>query len=271
MAKIIVTTDFSDSSLNALNYACALAKENGFQILLLNIYTIPVTYTGDGVSLATVNDAMQEALDKVNDLVTDAHNNFPGVVIVGKTISGGYLESLEQQIAETKPETIIMGAAGEYSDLWLWDEDWLSALTTLPVPVLVIPPHIKYKPIKNVAFACDYKNACVPQQIHAIKQLVSATGATLNIVHVNKDQEPVSDKQNAQFVRQAFSSINPVYHEIEGPHIIKAIAAFTVAHQIDLLVVVPHRHGLWYKLFHKSYTKQLASLNQIPVMALHES
>ncbi|MBK8520712.1 MAG: universal stress protein [Chitinophagaceae bacterium] len=40
--------------------------------------------------------------------------------------------------------------------------------------------------------------------------------------------------------------------------------------QIDLLVVMPHRHNLLSGLFHKSHTKQLVLHSHVPVMSIHQ-
>ena len=63
---IIVTTDFTDSSKNALDYACAMANGN-FDITLLHIYTMPASLSAEGLVLETMKEAVEDADEKIAD------------------------------------------------------------------------------------------------------------------------------------------------------------------------------------------------------------
>ena len=84
-------------------------------------------------------------------------------------------------------------------------------------------------------------------------------------------QHNEQDEQEATTVLQAhLEDVDTRYYTMADLHIVQAIGAFVEEQHIDLLVVRPRKHGIWYNLFHKSYAKELAKLNLIPVMALHD-
>jgi K+-sensing histidine kinase KdpD len=137
--------------------------------------------------------------------------------------------------------------------------------------VLTIPPAVAFKPVANIAFASIPGNLHSASPIESIKKLVKYTGARLHVVMVvtatyNEEKE----RQAEVTLRRQLEDINPEYHIINEPHIVQAIGRFVEEQHIDLLVVRPRKHGIWYNLFHKSYAKELAKLNLIPVMALHD-
>ena len=113
---------------------------------------------------------------------------FPKLTIHGQYILGGLVESTRDLVATLRPQIMIFGTAGYYSDVWHTDSELLLTLRTLPVPVMIIPQHISYKPLRELGFACDYKNICVPRQVDFIRSLVQQSGARLNIVHVTRTQ-----------------------------------------------------------------------------------
>jgi hypothetical protein len=153
----------------------------------------------------------------------------------------------------------------------LWKDDWLDALTGISTPVLVIPKHVPHSQIRNIAFACDYKNTCSPLQIETIKKLVmTLSGASLHIVHVSSGVDGEESK-NAATIKEVFSILKPQYYRVENKQVIKGLDEFVLQNKIDLLIVVPHKHDFWYNLFHRSHTKQLVQLNHLPVMAIHEN
>jgi hypothetical protein len=267
---IVVSTDFSDSATNALNYACEFAMGHNFKILLTHIFTIPVSYAAEGPSLATISDAIFADRQTLKEELVQVKINFPKISIAAEMITGYFLESLQQLKKELDPEMIIIGAIREYSNLWLWDDDWLKALLTVSCPVLVIPKHIAYKPIRKIAFASDNEKECFPNQVDTIKKIVRLSGADFYVVHVTPQIVLPEENKNAAAFQRLFCELKPQYHTIENKLVIKGLAEFIQQHKIDLLIVIPRKHGLWHKLFNKSYTRQLALLDYIPVMAMHE-
>ena len=267
--QIIVLTDFSDSSANALKYACGFAREYGYNIGLTHVYHLPGTYTADGGSMAALNDAIEAVKAKMLEVLETAKAGFPEIKVQPNLMTGDFLESLKELIKETNPALVMVGAAGEYSRLWLWGEDWLNAVVDVQCPVLVIPPHSQYTTVLNVAFACDYKNLYPPHQVQAVKDFVTATEAGFYVVSVTSEDRNSCKNVNVETFDEAFFDLDPQYMVVENASVILGLADFVKQYYIDLLIVIPQKHGLWFNLVRKSYTKQLALLNHLPVMAIH--
>lgn len=270
METIIVATDFSASSINALNYAAAFARAYHFNILLVRIYTIPATYTAEGLGVVTINDALESDKEALGSELARIKREFPEPGIEARMVVGGFLEVLKELKNELNPPMLLMGAIGEYAELSMWDENWINALIDISCPVLVIPRHNAFSPIRNIALANDYKKACLPYQAESIKYLLKITGATLHVVHVTTDVRPPAENENAATLKEIFKEVQPHYHVAVSRNIIRGISDFVDQHHIDILIVTPHKYGIWDRLFHRSYTKQLARLNHLPVMAIHE-
>lgn len=272
MATIIVITDFSASAQNALQYACAFsAAGNNIELLLVNINRVPVSYSGDGVSMAAISDTLANRVDKLEAEAERVSKNFATAKIVCRALIGDFIESLQELIEEEQAVLVIMGTPAAYGEIWSWDTDTLSALTKLPVPVLTVPHGVLYKPIKTVSFASIPGNLHSSSPIESIKKLIKYTGAKLHVITVIQPQQDEKKEREAlSALHQQLAELDTEYHIIYESHIVQAIGQFVEDHQVDLLVVRPRKHGIWYNLFHKSYTRELANLNLIPVMALHD-
>jgi len=271
MATVIVITDFSQSAQNALQYACAFsAASSKVELLLVNISAVPASYSGDGVSMAAINDALADRIDKMKEEVEKAAAIFPADRIKYQALIGGFIKTLKELVDEEQAVLIIMGTPAAYGEIFAWDTDTLRALTELPIPVLAIPKDVLYKPIQQISFASIPGHLHSASPIASIKKFVKYTGAKLHVVTVavpGQDAQNEMEAENA--LRKQLEELDPVYHTINDLHIVQAIGHFVEEQHIDLLVVRPRKHGIWYNLFHKSYTKELARLNLIPVMALH--
>ena len=272
MATIIVITDFSASAQNALTYACAFsAASTNIELLLLNINSVPASYSGDGVSMAAISDSLDNRVDKLKEETERIAEIFPAARIKYRALIGNFIKSLQELIEEEQAVLVIMGTPADYGEIWAWDTDTLSALTELPVPVLAVPRGVAYKPVENVSFASIPGNLHSASPIESIKKLIKYTGAKLHVVEVVSPQhDEEKEKEAEQQLRRQLAGTDTTYHKIYESHIVEAIGRFVEEQHIDLLVVRPRKHGIWYNLFHKSYARELAKLNLIPVMALHD-
>lgn len=275
MPTIIVCTNFSETSRNALSYSCSLiskkADKEGISILLLNVFTIPINYSGDGIALVTINNALDEAEADLQSEIEWAQQEYPELNISGKVTTGRLLEALKDQISEIETSFVILGTGGKYGDLWSWDSDILQALRDFPIPVLTIPPKVTYKPLQNIAFACNLKNINEKTPFSTIVDLIRFTEAKLHVVYVKSDETKATpvEVSNEQLVVDELKDIDPVYHTLHENQVVQAIGSFVEENEIQLLLVMPRKHGIWESLFHKSFTKELARLNRLPIMALH--
>lgn len=269
---IIVVDDFSGTAHNAMDYACRLAADSGSSVLILRVYTLPTSYSSDAIALSALKDDYDINEDRLQKDMEQWCNAYPDVPVTSKLQTGGLIECLRDEIDEVSPDLIVMGAPKKYEDLWTWDDETLNALTSLTTPVLMIPLHIKYSPATNIGFACDYQTVLIPRQIDFLKLLINTTHARLHVVHVAA-KPPASQEiaiENEALINDLLTEIQPVYHKLESADVIDSITHFVKDNHLDFLVVIPHRHGTWYHIFHESHTRQLARLNHIPVLALQD-
>jgi len=271
MSKIIVITDFSESARNALNYACAFfGNKDRIEIMLVNIGQVPTSYSGDGVAMAAISDTLESRVEKLQAQAAEAGERFPNAHIRYKAVIGSFVKTLKALIEEEQARLIFLGTPAEYGEIFAWDTDTLSAMTELPIPVLAIPTNVSFTPITKIAFASIPGGINSVSPIESLKRLVKYTGAELHVISVVvPGHEDPRQAEAESTLKEQLADVNPVYHIVSSPHVVKEIGHFVAELQAGILVVRPRKHGIWYNLFHKSYTKELARLNTIPVMALH--
>jgi hypothetical protein len=276
MPTIIVCSNFSKTSRNALNYACSLIKNSkadkaSIDILLLHIFTVPPNYSIDGIAITTISNCLTYAEEDLHQELEWLNEEYPDFRVIGKVTTGRLVEGLEEQIQEMHASLVIIGAGGNYGDLWSWDGDILKALRDLSVPILTIPPDVSFSPLKNIAFACNLKNVNNNTSFNALKNLIAFTGAKLHVVYVTNDEikKENIEAENELMVHNKLQELAPEYHTLYENQFVNAIGRFVENNQIQLLLVMPRKHGIWNNLFHKSYTKELARLNRLPIIALH--
>lgn len=270
MSTVLITTDFSAPSRHALDYVCLLAQDRDVTLDLVHIFPIPTTYTSDGLALAAMGRAIEHAEERIANELEQIHGSYPAIKITGRVITGGFLETLREEAMRTRPNFIVLGTAG-FTDLYFGETDPLEALRILPVPVLFIPHNAALRPIRNVAYACNYAHVGTHTPTRDIINWVALLGAKLQVIHTDAHAEGVDEKQlhGEQILKEKLQPVNPVFHWKQDPDVVHGIVNFVAGHDIDCVLVVPRKHGFWESFFWKSRTKALARFNKIPVMAFH--
>lgn len=106
-----------------------------------------------------------------------------------------------------------------------------------------------------------------------IKRLIEFTKAKLYIISVVAPAEVIDDEAKASkdLLQDTLKELSPFYYEPGFPGIINTIDKFTAQEKIDMLIVIPTRHGIWQNIFQQSHTKGLVYLNHIPVLSLRQT
>ena len=93
MAKVIVVTNFSESSRNALDYTCRFLNNAETTVLLLNIFFSP-SLTGDALAIAAMSETIDRDtyhLQKEYEWVKTA---YPFINMSTEMVTGVFMEEL---------------------------------------------------------------------------------------------------------------------------------------------------------------------------------
>lgn len=269
---IVVPTDFSATASNAAAYAAEMAVAIKANILLLHVYSLPIVYSEMPVA---VNDTplikeYEKALDLLKqNLLNQTHH---AVKIDIELRMGTFFTELKTVCDYRKPYTVVMGSQGT-SDVEriLFGSHTVYAMKHLMAPLITVPPGVKFSALNKIGLACDFDKVVDTTPVDEIKMLVNDFNAELHLLNTGKAE--VFDPglvYEFGLLRQMLDSLKPHFHYISNKNTDQAIIDFAENNQLDLLVIMPRRHGLLDKLVHKSHTKQLVLHSHVPLMALHQ-
>ena len=137
-------------------------------------------------------------------------------------------------------------------------------------PVLIVPHGATYKPIQQVLFTCDYNHVTETVPLALLRNIITATGAHLHILHVDSDVETEEHLQQAAALKKLLQDVAADYYTIQHTDFKEAVSQFAAEHTIDLLAAIPKKHGFFIGLFHRSLTKELAFHSSIPLLLMHD-
>ena len=198
MRTILVPTDFSADATNATNYAAEFAISVKASITLVHWFEIPVVYSEVPVALPGSFEMTEEAKVKMAEAKTDLSRKFGEALTIYSDIRvGNIISDLKPYCTKIRPYAIIMGSHGAgVVERMLFGSNTLWAMTHLSWPLIVVPSNAKYKSIKAVGLACDFKKVLEAIPVEEIRTLVEDFHAELHVLYINNEErkEPYGAK-----------------------------------------------------------------------------
>lgn len=271
MKSIIVTTDFSAVAENAVKYASEMALSIQADLLILTVAEIPVTYSDVPIILG-LEDLMRNTEKDMLALKEDVNLKTKGKLnIITEVGMGSYFNELKTVCERIKPYAVVMGSQGKTAaEHQMFGSHAVYAMKNLEWPLITVPAGISFSSLKKIGLACDLEGELETTQIDEIKKLLNDFNAELHVINTGKPGVYNSDIVFESIsLENMLKPVKPNYHFITDKNTDEGIIDFSDEHNIDLLIVLPKRHGLLDKLIHRSHTKQLVLHSHVPVMALH--
>lgn len=272
MRTILVPTDFSATAQNSALYALGLAKELGAnKLVLYNAYSMPLATEMSWAILQTeeLQKASEDNLQELKTTLLKAGGNDIAI----ETISDfGFLQERISEVAEeVAADLIVMGITGGGKlEQVLIGSNTLHIIHHVDVPVLIVPPDASYKPIEKIGWACDYKDVMKTTPAEAIKKVLEALKAKLVVVHNDDDPKAFDPERvhNNVLVAELFQRFEPRFVYKAGEDFTQAIDEFIAEEHIDMMLVIPKKHGWLESIFRPSHTTKLAFHTHIPLLCI---
>lgn len=264
MNTIIVPTDFSPAADNAAEYAAQLAQQLNASVLLLHVYQLPVPMTDYPVLMVTAEDLRKGAEDGLGRTLEAAQKKYPGISFQIESRLGDVATEIEDACKERNAFALVVGTKDLRGfERFLFGDTTISLIKNSTFPVIAVPESSHVSVPQNMVLATDFTNAAdIPTG--TIAGIAGVLGANLHVVHVEEKES----KYYPEELMQAFAGINASYHAIKDDDVAEGLKHYVEQNNIDLVLVLPHKHNLYERLFFKGHTKGILHAMPVPVMSL---
>lgn len=264
MNCILVPTDFSPAAENATAYAAQLAKQTNACLLLLHVYQLPVPMTDYPVLMVTADDLRKVSDEGLQRVVDNTKARFADVEVEAESRLGDVVSEIEAVCKERNPFAVVVGTKDlkRYERLMFGDTT-VSLVKNSTYPVIAVPEGAKPGVPQNIVLATDLLNAAdIPAgEISAIARVLNAN---LHVVHVEQKEGTASPDE----LMAAFTGARASYHAIQDDDVTEGLKRYVEQNNIDLVVVLPHKHNLYERIFFKGHTQGILHAMPVPVMSL---
>jgi len=272
MNKIICPVDFSEASLNALEFAIEIGKKFHSHITLFHVFTERDfnKVVGQDFVGKSFKELMAMATNKLKKISDQLNEDYNGQITCSYQLElGELIDKLEDTIKNEGYDLLVMGTTGVSKMKGVsFGSNTEDAIEDIGIPILCVPKSANYQGFQKITYASDF----MEEDRIAIQEVISfATmyDSRISVLHINLGDD---DAEYEKFVENLKSFIQ--YYKIGFVNkkfkddVGAGIEEHLVEEKSDLLAVFKKQRSFVGSIFHKSITKVLSFSSQKPLLVL---
>jgi nucleotide-binding universal stress UspA family protein len=270
MKRILIPTDFSEFSKEALKVAAQIAKEHNSEIILLHMLELPhqgSDAVGGGKSIPELMLYKDKAISSLEELMDADYLKGLEVseIIEFKKVHEGVLDACEKN----NIDLVVMGSHGVSGfDEFIIGSNAEKVVRYSKVPVLVIKKEAKSFKAKNFVFASDFSEE-TKKPFAKMVEITNKLKSNLSLVMISSPNSFKTTHQAEKTMREfvaEFDLKNYTSHLYNDTNIETGIINFANSIDADIIGVCTHgRTGLAH-FFNGSIGEGLVNHAIKPVM-----
>lgn len=277
MKRILLPTDFSSISLNAIRYALSLYEESKCEFYLLNVYRVPYMTNeelmeNDAQQLAILEAEMYESSRKnLKDLVSGFDKNENHVY---HTISdyNFFIDSVKQSVLEKEIDLVVMGTKGATGAKEIFiGSNTGDVLMKTDCNMIAIPENSTYKAPREIVFPTDFKLRYERDDLSPLIELAETNKSTLRILHFSQDGQLTEEQVNNKRILSSYlETMDHSFHTLTNIDFEEALNCFVQSRgNIDMIAMISGHYNFFQRLFFRPKVMELSFHTKVPLYVLH--
>jgi len=271
MNKIICPVDFSETSLNAIEFAVEIGKKFHSHITLFHVFTendfnkvVGKEFVGK-----SFKELMAMASAKLERLAEAIHEENAEITCSSQLELGELTDKLKEAVNEGHQDLIVMGTTGvsRVSGVF-FGSNTEEVINEVKIPVFCVPKEAEYTGFNKIVYASDF----MKEDKVAIQEVISLAtlfDSRISVLHINLSD---SEDEYKKFIGELQSFIqykkigfvNKKFKDDIG----LGIQEYMQEENSDLLVVYKKQRSFVQSIFHKSLTRILSYSTDKPLFVL---
>lgn len=278
MKNILVPTDFSENSIQALKYAQVLLSGMECNFYVLYVGTLLDT-KADAESLQEKTDETRKNTKRrLNDLVraerkksTKANHFFFALHEYGF-----FIPIIKKHLEEQDIHLIVMGTKGVSGVREkVVGSNAGDVITKVQCNTLVVPQHVDLSKPREIAFPTDFNIFYSLKILRPMVEMVQCSNAKLRIMNALKYGDTLSEEQQKNkeylmdFMEETFPKVHS-FHTITNQKVKSAIQCFAESREVDMMIMVAKNLNFIQQILFDSIVEQISFHTKIPFYVIHE-
>ncbi|GAB4157537.1 MAG: universal stress protein [Winogradskyella sp.] len=280
MKNVLLPTDFSENSWNAIKYAIHFFNSSkcGFYVLHVNSLNNIISqddnltfdaYNPENTYTKITKHKLRRFVKRISNI--EPNKNSHRFFILTET--GFFIDSIRKIVTEKLIDFIVMGTKGA-SDLneIILGTNTADVITKVKCTTLAIPEKAEFTPPKEIAFPTDLNLTYNLDVLHPLVEIINNFKASLRILHINKNRKYLNGylDENITLLEDYFTNIESSFHYFNDKKVEDAVHYFVESKNIDLICMVAKNLNYFQQLFFHSNIDKVSYHTDKPLLVLHE-
>jgi nucleotide-binding universal stress UspA family protein len=279
MLSILLPTDFSENSMNAIKYALEFFKYQKTTFYFMHAYQNEFYDHDDLTSRDVFKDILESVRIKsktnLDELLKTVKEISPNPRFTYHTISA-YSSLVEEAnlIADAKNiDLIIMGTKGMSDERHIvFGSQTFQVLKYVQCPVLAIPANYTNTQPKHILFPTNYLMPYKRRELKLVSILAKSYRSVIDVLYVSTSHKlSIRQEDNQAFIKDTLRDNDVNFHQVEGNKIAESITTYIKENNIDLLTMVNTQHSFLEDMLFPSTIDQVSLGLEIPLLAMQNS
>ncbi len=269
MKKILVATDFSENSKDAIKYAIALGKMLNYSVQIVHIFK-PSLSRIDTTSYLNEN-LEKKARKQLQDLTNEELLSNPKMAdnISSSFLSGFAADKLIQLSKKEETTLLILGNSGTSERAkHVFGSLTVKVSQQAHCPVLIIPPCARFTSLQNVIYSTN-DNVLDSAFVQSFISLLGENKPHVHLLNVG-----LKDNYDITVLTELWKKFYPAHliksTQIPLENVVQTVLEYSSAKDADLLIVSKKNRGFIENLFHRSISTSFVIKSSTPILLYHE-
>ena len=279
MKTILLPTDFSDNSWNAIEYALNFYKDSMCNFYLLHVNRLSAVvaedfnYTNTQETLVDVNvENAKKQLKVLQQKIAKRFNNTKHKFYT-LTDTNFLIESIRQCIEEKKVDVIVMGTKGASCfAAFITGSNTGDVITKVKCTTLVVPENARFNKIEEIAFPTDFSLSTDLQLLQPIIDILEKKKASLRVLNISKKVTALNaDQQKSkELIEDYFYNYKHSFHFLTNKKVEDAVQCFVNSRNIDMIAMVAKNLNYFQQILFHTKVAEISYHTDVPFLVLHE-
>lgn len=277
MKNILLLTDFSDSSKNAMYYALQLLEVQTIKFHLVYVHKASSFTSADLMTTGSENlytSIVKSPKEDLEDLMVSLQNKYknPNHSFSIHIDYDVFTDAINQLVKLQSINLIVMGTNGVTgADEVVFGSNTINVIRKVDCPTLVIPEYFQFKKPKEVLIPLDENDQLNNQRLNTILDFVSKAATKYHILRVTNSIEAKTYKTSDQeILNKLFIDVNYVYHNITNVPMHHVVDTYVQTNTIDFEVFIVQKTSFLERLFKGSPIAKHSKIASVPLFILHD-
>lgn len=271
MKKILLLTDLSEASRNALEFARSFFSDAVASFHLLRAH--PVESGSQHNPLLVDKAASPTYADQLTDVVSELRREATNDWHTYRSSSwpGKALDVVEQAIDAEGYDFVIIGSQPDDDNAnELFGNSATALVRQLKANVLLVPVNALARPVRQVVLAADFANLKNSKLLGPLKELVTLKGASLTLLTIDVPDKAAIQLEREAHIRQFLLPVEPTIVRLKATSAKEGIDDYLNAHPVDLLVTIPQGENRIEALTGSRVLHSSAHMLPVPLLRLYD-